>query len=431
MEHSHLLTSTDETTFHIECTLQFDSSKRSFCVQAADKMGEGATIGMRPCVPSDPSQMWFMDKIGQLRLKARDHLCLIWNDKGHLTMSPYCKSDIYTDFKDSPEYPFVFNMEEKAIIAVTENTNKALGVSKKNNYAAMKLFSLNGNNPSIYKFYLTSVIYKSESSSAPSDVPSTSANPSAPPSDIPSLSMSPSAAPSDLPSVSLNPSSAPSDLPSTSANPSAPPSDIPSLSMSPSASPTREKIAPTAGNVINSSNNEMNGSVQKSKAAVISLILLAITVFLIATFIAYKFRKRSRPPELYHAVVQSRDSSTRVTRAGGFFRMFGPWSKSGSIDSASSYNTFERSGFGADSRSRFEARLCGPWSKSGSIDSASSYNTFFDRSDFGADSRSRFEARSRSTLHSSRYQSTSYSLSSSSYSSRSGSYDDDTSDSSY
>jgi hypothetical protein len=55
----------------------------------------------------------------------------------------------------------------------------------------------------------------------------------------------------------------------------------------------------------------------------------------------------------------------------------------------------------------------------------------FERSDFGADSRSRFESRSSATLHSSRYQSTSYSLSSGSYSSRSGSYDDDTSDSSY
>ena len=100
---------------------------------------------------------------------------------------------------------------------------------------------------------------------------------------------------------------------------------------------TRETIAPEAGNIINSSNNEMNGSVEKSKAADISLILLAISVFLIAAFLAYKVRKISEPPELYH-VVQSRDSSTRATRVGRFFRMFGIWSKSGSIDSASSYN---------------------------------------------------------------------------------------------
>ena len=181
MEMPHLLTSTDETTFHIECNLHFDMSKRSFCVQA-DTMGEGATVGMIPCNSTKLSQLWFMDKFGQLRLKARDSRCLIWNDKGHLTMSSYCKSDIYEDFEGSPKYPFEFKMDKKAIVAVRENKNRALGVSKNNKYAAMKLFPMIGTNPSIYMFYLASVNYKPQSPT-PSSLPSQSSAPSSFPSE--------------------------------------------------------------------------------------------------------------------------------------------------------------------------------------------------------------------------------------------------------
>jgi len=123
--------------------------------------------------------MWFMDKFGQLRLKTRDHLCLTWDDKRKLSMSPYCKSEIYEDFEDSPEYQFIFNMEETAIVAA-ETNGLAIGVKKKSPYGPMKLFpKMTANNPSIYQFYLTSVIYMSESpSSTPSNRPTLSIAPS-------------------------------------------------------------------------------------------------------------------------------------------------------------------------------------------------------------------------------------------------------------
>lgn len=127
-----------------------------------------------------------MDKFGQLRLKTRDLLCLTWNDKGQLFMSPHCKSDIYAEFKDSPKYPFIFNMEENAIVtAANTGAQKSLGVVKNLQYGPMKLFKMTAatNNPSIKKFYLTSVIYMSESpSSIPSNRPSQSSSPSQNPS---------------------------------------------------------------------------------------------------------------------------------------------------------------------------------------------------------------------------------------------------------
>jgi hypothetical protein len=69
-------------------------------------------------------------------------------------------------------------------------------------------------------------------SSAPSETPSLSSNPSSVPSETPSLSSNPSSAPSETPSLSSNPSSAPSETPSLT------PSLIPSLSASPSNQPS-------------------------------------------------------------------------------------------------------------------------------------------------------------------------------------------------
>jgi len=121
-----------------------------------------------------------MDKYGQLRLKFRQNLCLTWDDKGQLSMSPYCRSE---DFEDSPEYPFIFKMEEKAIVAAKAG-GLAIGVVKKSLYGPMKLFpKMTANNPSIYQFYLTSVIYMSAS---PSSTPSNRPTQSSAPSQIPS-----------------------------------------------------------------------------------------------------------------------------------------------------------------------------------------------------------------------------------------------------
>ena len=207
MEYPLLLTSTDETTFHIANDLELDSSTRVFCVgvhsrQSADE-DAALDVRMSPCEQSDESQMWFMDEFGQLRLKDNAILCMSWNKQGYLAMIPQCMSDICTECK---QYQFVFDMDKKEIVAQRqENSDKKyLGVRNRNNHE-MKLFPWNEKNPneSIDKFYLTFVIYKSES-------------PTSEPSSLPSQSSAPSSFPSTLETSapSLLPSSAPSSLPS-------------------------------------------------------------------------------------------------------------------------------------------------------------------------------------------------------------------------
>jgi len=77
VEYPHLLTSDSSTTFHIASQYEgFDSSIRSFCLQAASQ-DINAQLLTRPCcehagTECDPTslQQWFMDPLGQLRLKS-------------------------------------------------------------------------------------------------------------------------------------------------------------------------------------------------------------------------------------------------------------------------------------------------------------------------------------------------------------------------
>jgi len=254
VDHPDLLNRDSSTTFHIASQFEeFDGSKRHFCLQAASKM-VGSALNVRPCCKGISTvfcnqdklqlQEWFMDPLGQLRLKIDSSKCIQWVnsvtplDRKDLKLGKDCAC---TNADSNPTYAFFFDQYNNEIY-INKEENKFWLRPNKDVVKPVKLSSFGERDHIINKWYLKWVIYSSEQPSSlpttsptnmPSDSPSTkpSTNPSPVPTSSPTSQPSPfpSSSPSHKPSnkPSLIPSNEPSLLPSN--EPSLIPSDEPSL----------------------------------------------------------------------------------------------------------------------------------------------------------------------------------------------------------
>jgi len=241
----HLLTYNSATTFHIENhVVLIDGTISSFCIEASSlngtsdlymkhgngdlhmKHGKAEDLYMKPCDENEILQMWFMDIFGQLRPKDNDSVCVRWEKKDKLILSPNCKSDFYSAFFDSKIYKFNFEQKINAIYADKPSGKKYVGVKEYDQYSKVRLYDQYNMNHSLNQWTLKWVIYESQEPSAePSLTPTFSQSPSLLPTTSPSAKPSPSPSLSQIPS--MQPSLFPSDKPSL--QPSTFPSDKPSL----------------------------------------------------------------------------------------------------------------------------------------------------------------------------------------------------------
>ena len=205
VQYPHLLTRDSSTTFHIASQYEdFDSSIRSFCLQASSQHIDNQLV-MRPCcehggTACDPTsfqlQQWFMDPLGQLRLKSYPPICIKWGtnlEKKELRLGDDCPNESI-----DPSliiYTFIFDIQKHEIYAV--QNKKVFWLRPNKSLSKFVRLYASESGEEINKWFLKSVIYSSEQ---PSYLPST--NPTL--TQLPSMqpSTSPSDSPSDEPSVS-------------------------------------------------------------------------------------------------------------------------------------------------------------------------------------------------------------------------------------